>query len=92
MEGSAAGAENGGPRSQPNHGSSRPGVPAGEGPPPQAVADGGGAGRTADTLLSSDIETCIEVLETLLADDKSRVAWLMGFLVGSSVAGHRAPD
>jgi len=31
------------------------------------------------------MKTCMDVMETLLADDRGRAAWLVGFMIGSSL-------
>ena len=59
---------------------------------PGTATDGGNTRSAADPLAISDIETCMDVLEAMLADDKSRVAWLIGFLVGSSLEREGAPS
>ena len=51
-----------------------------------------GRGRVGATLSSGqrpispgDVQTCMDVLDALLSDDRSRTAWLVGFLVGSAL-------
>jgi len=45
----------------------------------------------ANLIASADVETCVEVLEALLSDDRGRTAWLMGFLVGSAMREESDP-
>jgi hypothetical protein len=45
----------------------------------------------ARLIATSDVETCVDVLEALLSDDRGRTAWLMGFLVGSALREDSAP-
>lgn len=47
--------------------------------PEAPAADGGGE--------RSDIEICVEVLSQLLGSEAARTGWLLGFLVGSALAG-----
>ncbi|HEV3230793.1 MAG TPA: hypothetical protein VG245_00920 [Candidatus Dormibacteraeota bacterium] len=42
------------------------------------------AGGEAE-ISASDVEICTEVLTRLLSSESNRVAWLMGFLVGSQL-------
>jgi hypothetical protein len=38
-----------------------------------------------DEVSMHDVEVCTEVLTRLLSSESNRVAWLMGFLVGSQL-------
>jgi hypothetical protein len=48
--------------------------------------------RSTGSLDVEDVVRCVEVLERLLRDDETRTAWIVGFLVGSSVAGLSLPS
>jgi len=47
------------------------------------------AGKDDDVTLR-DVEVCTEVLTRLLSSESNRVAWLMGFLVGSQLGATEA--
>jgi hypothetical protein len=47
--------------------------------------------REEDQLDAADVIRCVSVLERMMRHEGTRTAWIMGFLVGSSVAGTTLP-